>query len=100
MDLGDPYCDHCHVEIETNIHVPRDYPLGTSLWMALVRPEWRSDFFVGDYSNWVPLNMGNTTLVSGDLSWSSIWATSCHSLWNWRNKEAHDPSFIRPFRPW
>jgi hypothetical protein len=30
-----------------------------------------------------------------DIEWQNIWATTCHSLWIWRNKEKHNNHFIR-----
>jgi ribonuclease HI len=30
--------------------------------------------------------------------WSSIWATACHMIWTWRNKEKYDDNFIRPIK--
>ncbi|MCH81648.1 putative ribonuclease H protein, partial [Trifolium medium] len=35
--------------------------------------------------------------LGGD--WCDFWGTACHSLWTWRNKEAHDDEFLRPIHP-
>ncbi|MCI12311.1 ribonuclease H protein, partial [Trifolium medium] len=32
--------------------------------------------------------------------WSSIWATGCHFLWTWRNREQHNDTRLRPIYPW
>jgi ribonuclease HI len=51
-----------------------------------------------DTKAWIVLNLtkGRTRGRGGE--WRDIWATTCHSLWMWRNKETHDEEFIRPIQ--
>ncbi|GAU47307.1 hypothetical protein TSUD_283760 [Trifolium subterraneum] len=36
---------------------------------------------------------------SSGKAWCDYWATACHCLWTWRNKETHDADFSRPTHP-
>ncbi|AES61628.1 hypothetical protein MTR_1g086740 [Medicago truncatula] len=29
-------------------------------------------------------------------TWRDFWATACHAIWNWRNKETHNDNYQRP----
>jgi ribonuclease HI len=39
------------------------------------------------------------TVIDGNVRWKDVWATACHSLWYWHNKEQHDPHYSRPINP-
>jgi hypothetical protein len=56
-------------------------------WMQVLPMEGRGLFFMG---------VNGVTWLS---EWCDFWATSCHSLWCWRNKQLHDDNFERPFWP-
>lgn len=85
MGLDDPFYVHYGSEFESVIHAMRDCPLATLLWISLA---------IG--SNLIYLNLIGYLMISiGRV----FWATTCHLLWSWMNKEAHDNSFIRPLRP-
>lgn len=100
MVLGTNLCSHCNEVVEDELQVLRDCPLAMSIWIGLVKPSMRSNFFGGDLSCWVRFNLTHQRHGLDGLSWASIWVTDCHYLWTWRNKGKHDPSFIRPLWPW
>lgn len=33
------------------------------------------------------------------MEWKSLWETSCHLAWSWRNKERHGVDFVTPVAP-
>lgn len=48
MVLGTNLCSHCNEVVEDELQVLRDCPLAMSIWIGLVKPSMRSDFFGGD----------------------------------------------------
>jgi ribonuclease HI len=44
-------------------------------------------------------NLNNHVTWSCNIAWGDYWATACHLLWSWRNKENHEDGFIRPCNP-
>jgi ribonuclease HI len=66
------------------------------LWLNVVEDSMRSKFFVCDWQQWIDLNLNNTSTWSDEIDWKDYWATACHCLWSWRNKEEHDEQFQRP----
>lgn len=41
--------------------------------------------------------MGNAAKIDGKDDWCKYWAFAYHAIWERRNKERHDDSFIRPY---
>jgi ribonuclease HI len=58
-----------------------------------------ASFFMSEIDNWIQLNLTNAMQWNGVGNWCDFWALCCHSIWNWRNKEMFDESFMRPSRP-
>ncbi|PNY00696.1 ribonuclease H [Trifolium pratense] len=46
--------------------------------------------------NEVELGHVATSGPQNGSAWCDFWATACHNLWIWRNKELHDDDFVRP----
>ncbi|XP_058775278.1 uncharacterized protein LOC131649534 [Vicia villosa] len=65
-------CSLCGAAQETSLHVLRDC-----------------------WHDWIELNILSD--IHGSNDWGDIWATACHTIWQWRNKEKHDTTFKRPF---
>jgi hypothetical protein len=34
-----------------------------------------------------------------EAEWRNYWAMTCHSIWNWKNKEKHNDNYNRPYNP-
>jgi ribonuclease HI len=100
MHIGVPWCSHCVDIVEDTLHVLRDCPLAKSVWCNLLTSNGRSTFFTGTIKDWVLLNLHQNLGKNMDRDWSCVWATCCYFLWTWRNREAHDDSRLRPYRPW
>jgi hypothetical protein len=77
--------------------VLRDCPLENFFWCNLLNGEDRYWFFAADLDEWIVLNMKKQLGQDNNLSWASVWATSCHLFWLWHNREAHGDSRLRPF---
>ncbi|GAU39797.1 hypothetical protein TSUD_219720 [Trifolium subterraneum] len=58
---------------ETILHALSDCPVAKALWMQVLPVACRG--------------------------WCNFWATTCHCLWTWKNKEFHEEAFVRPTRP-
>jgi ribonuclease HI len=99
IGLGHAMCNYCGVVEETSLHVMRDCALVTPFWLQVVSLEDRSLFFMEDIQAWISLNLKKGKLNGRGSEWCDFWATACHSLWMWRNKEAHDEDFVRPIHP-
>jgi len=96
MGIGNPMCRFCHDEIESEIHVLRDCPKATALWLCVVDIAARTSFFEGDLSHWIKFNLFTNVYWNHNVDWSDFWATACHAIWNWRNKETHNDNYQRP----
>lgn len=100
MHLCSPECSFCAGPPETTLHVLRDCPRAMAIWIHLVNVEYRDDFFNQDLHQWILHNLQRNFGIVSSVDWSSVWATTCHSLWTWRNKETFDSTFSRPRDPW
>jgi hypothetical protein len=98
MGLCQAMCGYCGDVEETILHIMRDCPKAKELWAGAVTIPDRGRFFSGDLNHWISVNMNNAIQWTGRGAWCDFWATSCHCLWTWRNKEIHDEDFIRPYR--
>ncbi|MCI02556.1 ribonuclease H protein, partial [Trifolium medium] len=58
--------------------------------------EERSIFFMEEHQQWIRTNLNKCKKQRNGSAWCDFWATACHSLWMWRNKEMHDDDFVRP----
>jgi ribonuclease HI len=96
MGLGHAMCRFCGDIVENELHAIRDCPLAMQLWLNVVEESMRSTFFVGDWQQWIELNLYSSKKWSNSIAWKDYWATACHCLWSWRNKEAHDEQYQRP----
>jgi hypothetical protein len=56
----------------------------------------RGEFFMSTLKDWIGINLNNTNNITNRGLWCDFWALTCYCFWSWKNKEAHDPHFIRP----
>jgi ribonuclease HI len=96
MKLGTPFCSFCGDIVETELHVLRDCPKCLNVWINVVEDNDRSLFFNTDFHQWITLNINGGIRGTNMDNWPSYWATSCHAIWGWRNREQHDDNFFRP----
>ncbi|GAU12817.1 hypothetical protein TSUD_73040 [Trifolium subterraneum] len=99
MGLGHAMCNYCGDLEETTLHAIRDCALIIPFWLQVVPMEDRSSFFMEDTQAWISTNLTKGRTQRRGSDWCDFWATACHSLWMWRNKEAHDEEFVRPMQP-
>jgi ribonuclease HI len=100
MHIGEPWCRHCVDVVEDTMHVLRDCPLAKSIWCNLLNNEAREFFFSSALDDWITMNMRKECGRNSNLRWSCLWATTCHFLWLWRNREVHGDARTRPTQPW
>jgi hypothetical protein len=96
MGLGHAMCNHCGNVAETTLHVMRDCSLVTPFLLQVVPMRERSIFFMEDLQQWIATNIGKRQSGSNGGAWCDIWATACHCIWTWRNKETHNNNYVRP----
>jgi ribonuclease HI len=99
MRLCHAMCTFCGDVEETILHVLRDCPRAMAVWRCVVTMTDSASFFMSEIDNWIQLNLTNAMQWNGVGNWCDFWALCCHSIWNWRNKEMFDESFMRPSRP-
>ncbi|MCI36180.1 ribonuclease H, partial [Trifolium medium] len=99
MNLGSPFCVFCEDEIETELHVLRDCSNSMVVWLNTVQDSDQDAFFSADFQQWLDMNLQGNVKGADLNDWPSYWAIACHALWTWRNKEEHDDTFTRPYRP-
>ncbi|KAF7831783.1 putative reverse transcriptase [Senna tora] len=78
-------CSRCGGTYEDVLHAIRDCPRARNLWMRLVRSSHWPEFFSRDLKTWLQLNVSKQ-LGRLDQDWPSTFATTCWSLWRWRNE--------------
>jgi ribonuclease HI len=71
-----------------------------SIWCNLLKHDIRVVFFATDLKEWIHMNLKQDLGHDLNINWSCVWATSCHFLWTWRNREMHEDSRLRPTHPW
>jgi hypothetical protein len=99
MHRGSPFCSFCGDIIETELHVLRDCAQCMIIWLAVVKDSTRAKNFNSNLQEWIGSNLNGEIQGEGVENWPSFWAHACHSLWFWRNKEAHVDNFVRPSDP-
>jgi hypothetical protein len=70
-----------------------------NIWLNAVEDNDKSMFFNANFHQWMALNINGVIRGSNTDNWSSFWATACHAIWSWRNREYHDETFTRPIEP-
>jgi hypothetical protein len=100
MHIGEPWCTHCVDIIEDTLHVLRDCPLAKSVWCNLLNNDAREFFFAVELKDWIHMILQQELGRNMYMDWSGVWATSCHFLWTWRNRETRDDTRLRPIQPW
>jgi hypothetical protein len=64
------------------------------IWLAVVKDSIRAKNFNSNLQEWIGSNLNGEIQGEGVENWPSFWAHACHSLWFWRNKEAHVDNFF------
>ncbi|KAH1105730.1 hypothetical protein J1N35_009498 [Gossypium stocksii] len=81
-----PFVD-CGDSQESVLHILRDCPVATGVWLNLVPSSRLYQFFGMELTEWVLANLRNKfTLNSGTVDWGVIFAVACWFLWKNRNK--------------
>jgi hypothetical protein len=96
MGLCHAMCVYCGDVEETTLHVLRDCQKAKELWYQLIPGQSRGVFFMRDLHDWCYLNIKNTAQWSWRDDWCETWATTCHCLWSWHNKEMFEEDYNRP----
>jgi hypothetical protein len=89
MGLCHAMCLYCRDVEETILHVLRDCPIAKEVWMQVLPVASRGIFFMGDLEGWIEFNLHNHVQWHYKGGWCDFWATMCHCLWTWKNKELH-----------
>jgi hypothetical protein len=96
MGMGSSFCAFCGDVEETELHVLRDCPRCMNVWLNIIHGNKREVFFNSTLQQWINININGTIEGIEVNKWDSYWASACHSLWYWRNKESHDYNYNRP----
>ena len=82
----DACCPWCHYEVESILHVLRDCPFSTSVWIQLGGRVSNSNFFSLSLRDWLFSNATSNLLHnSGSLPWNLVFLFSIWMLWKDRN---------------
>ncbi|KAF7830019.1 reverse transcriptase [Senna tora] len=97
-------CDCCGGASEDVIHALRDCDKVRDIWLRLVKPRHWPEFFHSELRDWISMNL-NRNLGVFDNSWKDVFATTCWSVWRWRNEQLFQhkdgiPSDPRPESIW
>lgn len=83
---GNPYCSHCLIEVETDIHVLRDCPKARMVREVLVKVEERGYFFSPNWYTWLLRNLMMGKRSSGREDWAMVFGIAIWQIWKDRNK--------------
>lgn len=79
-------CPLCNNGEENLLHVFRDCTAAAQVWNLISESKFRNDFMIGDFPNWLYLNLSvNETRF--DLEWSLIFGVTVYNLWMERNEK-------------
>ena len=67
----------CHVDSEIALHVLRDCPFSTQIWLGLVPQERWLEFFSFSLQDWLCWNLSNYSSYDLSLNWSLIFGVAC-----------------------
>lgn len=91
----DPFCDLCINTEESALHVMCDSQAALKVWLVLVPHNHRSTFFSTSLEEWLDFNL-TSKIGCRNRDWTTLWATTCFKLWQWRNQSVHNPDFPFP----
>lgn len=94
MGLGVNTCEYCNGFLETVLHALRNCSLVNQFWTSVVPFAKRDRFFTSILWDWISLNIGSGRSQGWSEHWDRFWATTCHFLWMWRNKEKFDEGYV------
>jgi hypothetical protein len=57
--------------------------------MHLVQVNDRYWIFTSDLAERIELTISHNMKNNESIKWATLWASGCHALWQWRNKEIH-----------
>ena len=80
------------------INVLRDCSHAIRVWKKLVPMHLFLDFNTVNLEDGIFFNLQQRIDIGSGLYRADL-CISCWFLWNWRNKEVHDASFLRPYNP-
>ncbi|KAG7557811.1 Reverse transcriptase domain [Arabidopsis suecica] len=82
--LGDSeVCQVCKGAVESILHVLRDCPAMSGVWVRLVPPTRRQAFFTLTLLEWLQENLGSGRKV-GEVEWSTLFSMAVWWGWKWR----------------
>ena len=76
-------CEVCKGGVESAMHILRDCPTMEGIWLRIVPPRKRHEFFKKSLFEWVYGNLGDDAVVDG-VPWSVMFAMGVWWGWKWR----------------
>lgn len=64
-------------DIEDLLHLIRDCPFASEVWLTLLPPHLCSKFFLLGLLEWIEWNVWGTDLLSTSENWTEKWAMVC-----------------------
>lgn len=79
-------CPVCSLDNETSLHILRDYPCSSQVWMAVARKSLDQNFFNSNLQEWLSVNLVDRTLY-GNVEWRVVFGAGLSSIWLARNEK-------------
>ncbi|KAL4329123.1 hypothetical protein AHAS_Ahas13G0268600 [Arachis hypogaea] len=92
-------CHRCTGVEENTIHMLRDCPVASRVWVKLIHHEHIHDFFRAPFNAWIRWNLAMDLGTTKQGNWNTQFLVTCWWLWKWRNQEIFNPPFQRPMQP-
>ncbi|KAL4359579.1 hypothetical protein AHAS_Ahas08G0091500 [Arachis hypogaea] len=93
-------CTLCNGGQEDIVHVLRNCPKASTIWVNLVKTDEIPNFFQLEWDNWIEINLQQQLGKDEELDWRDVFITACWRIWQWRNKEIHEQQYRRPMQPY
>ncbi|CAJ2647032.1 unnamed protein product [Trifolium pratense] len=94
-----PMCPDCDRDNETTLHVLRDCPKATQIWIRLVPSNQITNFFSLNCRDWIFRNISNQPQGIQSKKWTTTFLVACWHIWTWRNKTIFEDDFQYPTNP-
>ncbi|KAL4358598.1 hypothetical protein AHAS_Ahas09G0302700 [Arachis hypogaea] len=97
---GNGYCKVCQGVQEDLLHLLRDCPKASTIWVNFLNPMELQKFFSLNWGDWVEANLRKQLGQNQNIDWKDIYMVTCSKIWFWRNKENHEDNYRRPIQPY
>lgn len=80
-----PRCHNCTGVPESILHVLRDCPLASQVWVPLLKSQLVNEFYNLSLQDWISSNLKQSFGLVEPGQWCNIFCSACYFLWECQN---------------